>query len=195
MFASLLEKMSHIDALVVLWAEKIRTPGLFEFFKFTTYAGTIAVTAAIAVITSIVLIRQHKRIYVLYLWLAYVGAELTTWAIKYMVNRPRPDIIAGVEEFNPSFPSGHATAVTSIALYIAYVLVKSSSNIKTRISYIIGAFSVITFVSFSRIYLNLHYLSDVVFGFLIGLLWVLISCYFCEISLSKTQSERRGRNR
>ena len=192
MFASLLEKISHIDALVVLWVEKIRTPGLFYFFKFTTYAGTIAVTAVIVVITSIVLIRQHKRMYVLYLWLAYVGAELTTWAIKYMVNRPRPDIIAGVREFNPSFPSGHATAVTSVVLYIAYMLVKSSLNIKTKVSCVIGAFSIITFVSFSRIYLNLHYLSDVVFGFLIGLLWVLISCYFCKISISKIHDERRG---
>ncbi|WP_300003106.1 phosphatase PAP2 family protein [uncultured Cedecea sp.] len=195
MFASLLEKIGHIDASVVLWAEKVRMPGLFDFFKFTTYAGTIAVTAIIAVITSIALIRQRKRIYILYLWLAYVGAEVTTWAIKYMVNRPRPEIIAGVREFNPSFPSGHATAVTSIALYITYVLVKSSSNIKTKTSCVIGAFSIITFVSFSRIYLNLHYLSDVVFGFLIGLLWVSIACCFCEKSLSKIQGERCGRNR
>lgn len=195
MFASLLEKITHIDALVVLWAEKIRTPGLFDFFKFTTYVGTIAVTAAIAVITSIVLIRQHKRIYVLYLWLAYLGAELTTWVIKYMVNRPRPDIISGVREFNPSFPSGHATAVASIALFIAYLLVKSSSSVKAQVSYVVGAFAILTFVSFSRIYLNVHYLSDVVVGSLIGLLWVLISCYFCERRLVKIHGESRGRNK
>lgn len=195
MFASLLEKISAIDASVVLWAEKIRTPGLFDFFKITTYAGTIAVTAVIAVITSIVLIRQHKRIYALYLWLAYLGAELTTWGIKYAVNRPRPNIIAGVREFNPSFPSGHTTAVTSIVLYILYLLVKSSSDTKTKTSYVIGAFSIVTFVSFSRIYLNVHYLSDVVVGFLIGLLWVLISCYFCEKTLLNRLGERRGSNR
>lgn len=191
MLTSLLEKISYFDELVVSWAEKIRTPGLFDFFRITTYAGTVAVTAAVVILTSIILIRQHRRVYALYLWLAYAGAELTTWVIKYAVNRPRPDIIEGVREFNPSFPSGHATAITSVALFIAYVLVKSTSDRTLKLLSVIGAFCIIAFVSFSRIYLNLHYFSDVLCGFLIGLIWVAIARHFCERSLSERNHIRR----
>lgn len=188
MLTSFLEKISYFDALVVSWAEKIRTPGIFEFFKITTYAGTIAVTAIVAILTSIILIYQHRRVYALYLWLAYAGAELTTWVIKYTVNRPRPDIIDGVREFNPSFPSGHATAITSVVLYIAYVLVKSTSERALKVASLLGAFFIIAFVSFSRIYLNLHYFSDVICGFIIGLIWVAIARHCCEKSLARIKS-------
>lgn len=86
---------------------------------------------------------------------AYLGAGILTYGMKRLVGRKRPlDEVLG----NPSLPSGHASIVFSVATILGY------QYPKLRIPLYIGA----GLVSFSRIYLGRHYMSDVVTGAAIG---------------------------
>lgn len=180
MFDVMMGRVSEVDIHVMNWFSTIRDPGLFEFFRIATYAGSIFFTLLFLLVFSVFLYFRNQVKYALFLVFSYVGAEVTTWAIKYIIARPRPKVIGGVSELNPSFPSGHATAVTSILLFIAYYYIKNSDLRFRKLYYISFSLSLIVFILFSRLYLNLHYLSDVTAGFLVGSMWAAIACLLCE---------------
>lgn len=180
MISEIIDRVNGIDISVMNWFSLIRGPGLFGFFRIATYGGSIAVTLLMMVGMSAGLYHKNKIKHLIYLWGAYLGAEITTWGLKYLIDRPRPTIVNGVSEFNPSFPSGHATAVTSILLYMAYYCIKHSDLKFRKLFYLTVSLLLITFILFSRLYLNLHYLSDVFAGFLVGAIWAVIACLVCE---------------
>jgi undecaprenyl-diphosphatase len=114
-----------------------------------------------AVILIILLIfkQKNKILMLLLTFVLYLG---TTSLIKIIVARPRPFTKFDFQDFgegdiNRSFPSGHATAATSIIRFLEF----------DRILFYVWIFITIL-VMFSRIYLGMHYLSDVIAGFVLG---------------------------
>ena len=94
-------------------------------------------------------------------------------AFKVIFHRERPDILRLVEAGGFSFPSGHSMISMSFYGFIAYLFY---ANMKSRWKYlIISMFSVIILlIGISRIYLGVHYASDVLAGFSAGLTWLAI---------------------
>ncbi len=103
---------------------------------------------------------------------------LTNWIVKYFVNRPRPsaDLIAILaEEKGYSFPSGHVTFYTTF-FGLLFTLLFFTPNIPKYLRYslqIICIFLIIS-ISFSRIYLGVHWLSDTIGGYLLGSIVLLV---------------------
>ncbi len=112
-------------------------------------------------------------------WLAIstslICSTATAFIGKVYYQMPRPGSLAWYEEFSYSFPSGHATV--SVAYYgiLFYILLHSISRPVLRNRIRIVAILFILLIGFSRIYLCVHYLSDVMAGYAIGLLWFLFS--------------------
>lgn len=166
--------LSALDATFNASFQDFRAPWLLDFFLLATTLGTVAF-AGLAVASVSVLFIWAGRIRVLIpLWVAFVGAELTTWVAKYAVNRARPAFLDGISELNPSFPSGHATASTVVLGFVGYLIASAATSRRQRVEAGFCAGLAIATVCLSRVFLSLHFLSDVLAGVLIGGMWLLI---------------------
>lgn len=131
-------------------------------------AGHTAV--AVAAVASALLWSGGRGRFVAPLWLVFLGAEATTWSIKFAVGRLRPPSLPGIEALSPSFPSAHATV--ALALYGFMALTVAAGAPRHR-SAILGCGVLLVFlIGFSRIVLSLHYLTDVLAGYAIAAAWL-----------------------
>lgn len=157
-----------LDQSVSLFFKNTKFAFLDVILSIITNFGFVV--AVILIIPSCILYKKNKNSAYL-LWLAFIASSALDFIIKLVVQRPRPiDTIAYpfIRVINYSFPSMHAIVAFSALPAIAKYLPKQ------RHFFVIFAF----LVAISRVYFNLHFLSDVVFGALAGwfigssLLWL-----------------------
>jgi MFS family permease len=139
----------------------------------TTKTVSIATTGpALAVVVAgaaVVLLRAGRRGDAVFLGVALVGAEVIANATKLVFQRPRPELWEhGLPATSYAFPSGHAT--TSMAL--AGAVVALTWDTRWRPWAIAAGVALIVSVGFSRVYLGVHYPSDIIAGWCTGLAWV-----------------------
>lgn len=152
------------------------------FYTFTQLGEREAVFIVGGVVSAIFLYRR-RYVALFAFWLTMAGVGLSTRYGKTFISRERPEDVAyyAVEHF--SFPSGHAT--TAIALYglLAYFLYRHYQAHAQRTLLLWVAGILILAVGFSRIYLGVHYLSDVLAGFILGALWLLVGISIEEVMM------------
>ena len=103
-----------------------------------------------------------------------VAVFLTSQVFKFIFRRPRPDILALVRATGYSYPSGHTMVSTAYFVFITYLLCKKMKNKLNKTFLIIISVIMLLLIGFSRIYLGVHYLSDVIGGFLLGIAYLMI---------------------
>lgn len=185
--------VSAMDVAVNASFQPFRSPWLLELFLLVTTFGTV-IFAGLAVASVSALLVWAGRLWLLLpLWVSFIGAELTTWVAKYAVNRARPQFLDGIAELNPSFPSGHATASTVVLGFIGYLLVSVQPTPAQRVELGFWFAMAIAAVCFSRLFLSLHFLSDVLAGLLVGGLWLLIGICICEWQKSRGIPSHKSR--
>lgn len=132
------------------------------------------VTGVMVFFTGFMLLQ--KRYHALICSLATLSTStLTAFAGKWYYRFPRPKDLAWYEELSYSFPSGHATVAMAFYGFLFYLLLMylTSSNWRNFVFFLAILF--ILGMGFSRIYLGVHYLSDVLGGFAIGFVWLIFS--------------------
>lgn len=165
-------RVSQFDSCVYSAVAGIISPGLTEIMKVITFFGSGEFFVALASI--IILACFKKGAYSFYAAMIVINlalAALLNTGIKQLVERSRPDILRLIEISGYSFPSGHSMVSMSfygLLIYLCYI------NIKSRWKYPLIFFMSILILSigFSRIYLGVHYASDVLAGFSLGIFWV-----------------------
>lgn len=117
-------------------------------------------------------------------WLAAVGgAEVIVKLLKLLLHRARPNpFAAGIESF--SFPSSHATFAVVAYGFLAFLLCEGQRH-RTRVATLLTATIAVTLIATSRLYLGVHWVSDVVAGLSLGLAWVAVLAI--AYSLQKNQ--------
>ena len=122
------------------------------------------------------LILVRRRAEAAWLTVSIVGASLLNFLFKLSLNRPRPDLVPHlVKVTNASFPSGHAMISAAIYLTIAIMLAEVHSNRLAR-AYLMGLAGVtVILIGCSRVYLGVHWPSDVLAGWCFGSVWALIA--------------------
>ncbi len=189
LLSHLTESVLEMDWIVTVDREftfllyNARTDALsIVFYTFTQLGEREAVFLVGGVVSAVFLYRRNY-VALLAFWLTLAGVGLSTRYGKTLISRERPADVAYyvVEHF--SFPSGHAT--TAIALYgiLAYFLYRHYHTHAQRQLLLWLAAILILLVGFSRIYLGVHYLSDVLAGFLLGALWLLVGISLVEVML------------
>ena len=148
------------------------TRPLTKFFEAVTTLGNGIVLAGVAAIAAYLLARRRYYAEAVLMVLAYAGAQFLSYSLKLAFRRDRPfftDPLATLSTY--SFPSGHATV--SIAVYgaLALVLVRRLTG-PARVACVAAAVLLVSLIGFSRMYLGVHFLSDVLAGFSVGLAWL-----------------------
>lgn len=157
-----------------------RTPAATGAFAWITEAGTGAALTAITLTATGFLWARRRRDMILPLWLAFLGAEATTWAAKYAVDRARPAFAAGVSAISPSFPSAHATGAMAVYGFVAYLLARDLPGRRARFEIRWWAGVLVALIAASRVYLSVHFVTDVAAGLLVGALWLLAGIALAE---------------
>lgn len=149
----------------------LRNDFVTEIAKFITNFGGAIYLCTIAVILLIVI--KNKRIGV-FIILNLLIEVLLNVILKNILQRPRPIEINLIEESGYSFPSGHSMASMAFYGFLIYLIYKNENNKYVKWTSIIILSLLIILIGISRIYLGVHYTSDVIAGFLIAISYLII---------------------
>ena len=171
---------TSFDGAVQTWILAHQSPMLVSVFYWVTTAGGIAPMCVLAVGAAAYLwYRGRRRLAVGVLFAPTIAVILFT-IVKLVYARPRPVGLGGMVPSSYSFPSGHATASAAICCTLAYVYWRE--GIVSRRSAILFAVVVPLLVGLSRIYLNVHWTTDVLGGWSAGLLIAVLSAMLYDRS-------------
>lgn len=174
------EPMVQIDTAFTGWLFQGRIGQLSTLFYGLTAFGSTYVTIGIGVLASIGFIWNKRWRNLLILWLLMLGVGASVQLGKREFSRPRPPKMAYYAVTGYSFPSGHsATAMTLYGL-LGYWWIRQRRSTRSQIWVGVAATTLILLVGFSRIYLGVHYLSDVLGGYLLGICWLIIGITLTE---------------
>jgi undecaprenyl-diphosphatase len=177
-------RTQSFDEAILRWMERHQTPWLEHFMINFTMLGTWLVTLSIVSIAALFLwLTRHKYSATL-LVVATAGGMVLSNILKIGFSRPRPHIFEwGTQVSSYSFPSGHAMSATVVYVTVAYLAARLQKTHVARLATLAVAAIMVAAICFSRLYLGVHYPSDVAAGVIIGLTWAA----FCMATLEAIQ--------
>lgn len=152
-----------------------------------TALGSLSVLAFLTLAVAAYFALDHRPRTSLYVILAVVSGAALTFALKFLFDRPRPSLLAPeLLPGDPSFPSGHAAVSAVVYLTLGLLLTQVAPRRRLKV-YVVALAAALTFaVGVSRVYLGMHWPTDVLAGWTLGGAWALL-CWQVERRL-----QRRG---
>jgi undecaprenyl-diphosphatase len=182
------DPLTQFDMMLLDWLHAHATPTGYAVFRAISLLGDPVTLTILALAVGFLLAARREWI-LLAGWLAaFAGAGVLDVVLKLVIRRPRPPYAAAFPTHSSwSFPSGHAMGSLIAYGMLAYVLtVLWIHRRSAQIALLLGAALLVVAVGLSRLYLGVHYFSDVVGGYAAGVLW-LSAC------ISGTELARRWR--
>lgn len=167
-----MDKSIYIDKIVYDFiCDNFMSERMTNIVKILTSLGS----ALVVIILTIVLFMaiKNKRIAVSIV-INLIVITILNNLLKIIFLRPRPNVNNLILESGYSFPSGHSSTGMAFYGYLIYLIYKYVNNKKIKISLIIFLSLVIVAIGLSRIYLGVHYASDVLGGFLLAIVYLII---------------------
>jgi undecaprenyl-diphosphatase len=158
-----------------------------------TALGSFTVLLIIsAVVVGFLLLHRRRRMALL-VTVAVLGGMLLNTGLKHFFGRERPSVVPHLREVTtPSFPSGHATLSAVVYLTLGALLAGIVKGRYTRIYCLAVAMTFTALVGASRVYLGVHYPTDVLAGWSVGLAWAL-TCWTAARLLERRGALREAR--
>jgi undecaprenyl-diphosphatase len=165
-------------------ADPIGPPWFEEMVRDVTALGSTSVLSFLLVtlVGYLVLIRKHGA--ALLMTVAVLGGIVVNTVLKIGFDRPRPDVPHTARVFTASFPSAHATLSAIAFLTIGVLLARMTADRHMKVYFMAIAVLLTVLVGLSRIYLGLHYTSDVLAGWITGSAWAIL-CWAVALRLQK----------
>lgn len=151
-----------------------------SIYKVITFFGSTLFIILLCVFFLILFIILKKKNYGLIITSVLVISTIFNNLIKVIICRERPDVLKLVVENTFSYPSGHTMASVSMYGILMYLVLKSNMNKKLKItlSIILGILPII--IGMSRIYLGAHFATDIIGGFVLSIILLLIETYIID---------------
>lgn len=154
--------------------------------ELTALGGTSVLTLMILAATGYLVVARRAST-ALFLVLTISGGALASTLLKQLFARSRPDLVPHlVEVTNASFPSGHAMNSAVTYLTLGVLLARTQKSRPIRIYLICLAVSLTLMIGFSRVYLGVHWPSDVIAGWCVGGAWAIL----CSLAARMLQQRR-----
>lgn len=174
----------RVDVAVLTWLGTHRSAPLTAAAVELTYLGTGVVVLTIVGVAALFLWHTEHRVSAQLLLAAVAGNILLNNALKLVFHRARPDVFDWqTHATSSSFPSGHAMSATVCYGTVAYLVSRLQRHRWSRLTTLGGAALLILAICFTRLYLGVHYPSDVIGGIVVGLAWASFCMATLEASL------------
>ncbi|HEY0591353.1 MAG TPA: phosphatase PAP2 family protein [Thermoanaerobaculia bacterium] len=168
--------------------------GATWFFTFFTILGTPVALGAIVLVVAATLLARGRARWAFYLAGTSLVGGLLNSALKAYFVRQRPDLAEAIRQASGySFPSGHAMGSTIVFGALTYLALRHFRDWHERSATMAIAISTVLAISLSRIYLGVHWITDVVAGIAAGLVWVIFATVAYEAS-RRVRKVRARRN-
>jgi membrane-associated phospholipid phosphatase len=182
--------LQQLDARVHDWAVSERNSGATTFFVTMSTIGGPAGVAAMAAVVTIALLMARRFGWAAYVVINVAGGGALDWELKRYFARARPDVALMLRRAaGYSFPSGHAMESTILFAALSYLAIRTFPRWRWKSAVLALSATLIVAVAFSRVYLGVHWISDVAAGIVVGLLWVTTTTVAYE-TLRRTRAVR-----
>ncbi|MDI4665738.1 phosphatase PAP2 family protein [Xanthobacter autotrophicus] len=168
-------------------SDPLGPPWLEEMMRDFTAMGGTGVLTLLTILVVLFLLMTRKRHSALLVAFSVAGGTALSQLLKWGFDRPRPDFVPhGMSVYSQSFPSGHAMLSAVVYLTLGALLARTQARTRVKV-YLLGAAAALTvIVGVSRIYLGVHWPTDVLGGWALGAAWA-FSCWLLMVWL-----QRRG---
>ncbi|MFD1205106.1 MULTISPECIES: phosphatase PAP2 family protein [Sporosarcina] len=188
------ETIHRFDHTIIDIVQGWETPALTPIMKAFTWIGSTTVVICLIVIGFALLFwvfRKHSQAY--FFFFVLIGTGALNQILKFIFRRERPDFHRLVDISGYSFPSGHTMMAFSLYAISAFIAIRNLKSIVSKIVVSLLAIIMFASIAISRIYLGVHYPSDVVGGMAASAFWLIIatSVYSYYQKRKKQQLDRR----
>jgi undecaprenyl-diphosphatase len=183
----------RFDRAVLLWVNARATPWLDGAAIEITTLGDTLVVFLVTVVSAVLLLLLGRRAYAALLVLAVGGAAIINPILKSIFGRERPQVFEWVTPHgsaSPAYPSGHALMSMVTLVTLAFIVQRLATRRWIRIAAMLVAGALVLLIGLSRLYLGVHYPSDVIAGYVIGFVWAV----FCALAVEGFARLRGGAN-
>jgi undecaprenyl-diphosphatase len=188
----------HFDESVIRALRTVKDPAvpvgppwlLASALDITALGSATVLGLAVLAITGYLVLNGLYRTSA-FVFVASSGGWILNWALKQAFDRPRPELVPHLRDvMSSSFPSGHALTSAAVYLTLGTLLMRLAQGRLAKIYCIAVAMLATLLVGASRVYLGVHYPTDVLAGWLIGLSWALV-CWMIERWLERRTGLKR----
>lgn len=165
----------------------IGLPWVEEGVRDVTALGSMIVVVILsgAVVGYLLLLKRHAP--ALLVLISVAGGTALNELLKYIFDRPRPDLVLhSTQVFTSSFPSGHAAVSAVVYLTLGALLARDAPSVAVKIYVMAVAIFLVFLIGVSRVFLGVHYPTDVLAGWCIGSAWALT----CWLAADRLQHGR-----
>jgi len=167
--------LNALDQSVLSFLARFRSPLLTQAMTDVTALGSLSVILVFSTITMALLMNVRDRLGVYHLLVVLFGSATIPRALKHLFDRQRPNVVEPLAYVSDSsFPSGHAFTAAAAYLTLAFFVSRYRRSLHFEGLFLILAVLIISLVGVSRMYLGVHYPSDVFAGVCAGSAWSLI---------------------
>jgi membrane-associated phospholipid phosphatase len=185
-----IEKEQDFEASAFAFTSHIASPMMTHIMLAISFLASreFISTAAIGIFIYFLFIRKHPW-YSLRIPVVAIGSISLNLIMKWFFDRPRPALRHLTEVSGLSFPSGHAMMSFSFYGLLIYLIFENVDNKFTKYSLSFLLLILMHLIGLSRVYLHVHYASDVLAGFALGTIWLII----CLFILKRIENYSRSR--
>jgi membrane-associated phospholipid phosphatase len=175
--------LTHVDLRILNLMPSVRTPIQTSFFRVITTLANTETAILLMLLTAWLFWRKRQKVLAIFVIIVSAGEEAVSFVFKLIAHRMRPELaLRLIHENSYSFPSGHTVRATVLFGLLAYLSYKSYASTRARILTAITYILAVFLVAVSRIYLGVHYPSDVWGSVLLGSSLLTIVIGLLEIS-------------
>ncbi len=195
--SDLIEKSPFLfDQKVIDMVRSYTSPAMDAFMYFITEMGSTFMLSLLLIISMIWLLLKRKNLWAtLFYFIVVAGGGLLNLWLKNFFARERPNVNRIVEADGFSFPSGHSMGSMTYYGFLCYLVLRSKYKPLSKVGWGILCGFMILLIGISRIYLGVHYPSDVIAGYMAGAVWLILCIGLLEIIYLYNENKHRSTRR